>query len=219
MLPDDVLIEIFNSHEYDYEDRFGEKAWRTLVHVCRRWRCIVFGSPGHLKLQLVCTTRTPARDMLDVWPAFPLVILSEDDYPRGSVDNIVAALECTDRVHQIDFKIFRSLDLDIFLAAMQQPFPELIYLSLKSTDDSETMAVVPDSFSGGSAPLLEVLYLSGIPFPGLPKLLLSATHLVSLRLRYSPFRIHFTRWDGRGPLHLDQPRITSTYIRIPSILS
>ena len=180
MLPDDVLIEIFNFHDYNFEDRFGEKAWRALVHVCRRWRCIVFGSPHHLKVQLVCTTRTPARDMLDVWPAFPLVVLFEDDHPGGSMDNIVAALKCTDRVHQIELRIIRKSDLDIFLAAMQQPFPELTSLRLWSIDG--TVAVVPDSFLCGSVPLLEGLYLSGITFPGLPKLLLSATHLVSLFL-------------------------------------
>jgi hypothetical protein len=50
------------------------------------------------------------------------------------------------------------------------------------------------------------LELHGIPFPGLPKLLLSATHLTDLRLFYSSFGIHFTRGDGHCPLHVDQPR-------------
>ena len=44
------------------------------------------------------------------------------------------------------------------------------------------MSALPDSFLGGSAPRLEYLWLEGIPFPGLPKLLLSATNLGSLRL-------------------------------------
>ena len=180
MLPDDVLIEIFNSNGHDDEDESEskrEKAWRTLVHVCQRWRCIVFGSPRHLNLQLVCRNRTPARDMLDVWPAFPTIILSDDDCPRGpgSRDNIIAALKCTDRVCQIDLHI---VDSDIF-CAMQQPFPELTSLELWSTDGT---VVVPDSFLSGSAPNLEHLTVSGIPFPGLPKLLLSATHLVFLYL-------------------------------------
>jgi hypothetical protein len=46
--------------------------------------------------------------------------------------------------------------------------------------NGETVPVIPDSFLGGSAPRLRILSLSGIPFPGLPKLLLSANHLVSL---------------------------------------
>ena len=44
------------------------------------------------------------------------------------------------------------------------------------------MPVLPDSFLGQSAPRLRYLTLTSIPFPGLPKLLLSATHLVNLWL-------------------------------------
>ena len=186
-LPDDVLLEIFKAHGYYNVDSFGvkrEKAWQTLVHVCRRWRGIVFGSPRHLNLQLVCTERTPARDMLDVWPAFPLIVYY-NDYETGSVDNVIAALECSDRVYQIFLKIDGSRESDILLGATQQPFPELTYLELRS-NYVETMAVVPDSFMGGSAPRLKHLSLNGIPFPGLPKLLLSATHLASLSLNRIP---------------------------------
>ena len=47
---------------------------------------------------------------------------------------------------------------------------------------------IPDSFLGGSGPGLKYFDLDGIPFPGLPKLLLSAsaTHLVDLTLRNIP---------------------------------
>ena len=150
ILPDDVLLQVFNSHGYHYDDLYRgerEKVWQTLVHVCRRWRCIVFGSPRHLNLQLVCRARTPVRDMLDVWPALPLVIVlygNNPRYPIGSVDNIIAALECTDRVCEIHLRIVPSSDSDIF-GAMQQPFPELTNLELSS---DETMAVVPDSLLG-----------------------------------------------------------------------
>ena len=183
-LPDDVLIQIFNYHGYDDNDLYREereKVWQTLVHVCRRWRSIVFGSPRHLNLQLVCTPRTPARDMLGIWPALPLNIVSYGDYP--TLDNFIAALECTDRVREIFLRIVPSSDSDIF-GAMQQPFPELTQMQLWSTD--ETVSIVPDSFLGGSAPRLEFLYLVGIPFPGLPKLLLSATHLTHFYLGNIP---------------------------------
>ena len=185
-LPDDVLLEIFHFHVYDDYDPRGrnrERAWQKLVHVCRRWRCIVFGSPRHLNLQLFCTSRTPVRDMLDIWPALPLIIESSG-HPRGSMVNIIAALKCTDRVCHIYLTDIRSLNLEIFLAAMQQPFPELTCLQLYS--DDLTLAVVPNSFLGGSAPRLKSLILHGIPFPGLPKLLLSATHLVALYLLRIP---------------------------------
>jgi hypothetical protein len=70
------------------------------------------------------------------------------------------------------------------LAAMQVPFPELTELRLLSRD--EMPRIIPDSFLGGSAPCLRVLEFSRIPFPGLPKLLLPATHLTHLGLSDIP---------------------------------
>jgi len=52
--------------------------------------------------------------------------------------------------------------------------------------EDETRPVVPESFVGGSAPRLQRLHLEWVPFPGLPKLLSSATHLVTLVLREIP---------------------------------
>ena len=184
-LPDDVLLGIFDFYLYDAQVTIGrERAWQLLVHVCRRWRCTVFGFPRQLNLQLVCAGRTRARDTLDVWPALPLVIQCEVDYPIRNVDNIIAVLERRDRVCQISLIVVRSSDLEIFLAAMQQPFPELTRLELKLFKQSA--AAFPDSLLGGSATRLEYLMLKNIPFPGLPKLLLSATHLVNLTLRQIP---------------------------------
>ena len=48
--------------------------------------------------------------------------------------------------------------------------------------DKELTPVVPDTFLGGSAPRLRNLNLSGIPFPTLPKFLLSCHDLVDVRL-------------------------------------
>ena len=166
------------------------KAWQTLVHVCRRWRSIVFGSPRHLNLQLVCTSRTPASDTLVVWPALPLITRSRG-YPLESVDNIVAVLERSNHVHQIDLYGISNLHLETVLATMQVSFPELTILNLNlwlntSDDSDDTVRVLPDSFLGGSAPRLQTLCLVRIPFPGLPKLLLSSTHLRRLCLYYIP---------------------------------
>ena len=98
-LPDEVLLAVFNSYVYGCQNiQEKAEAWQSLVHVCRRWRRIVFGSPRHLDLQLVCTTRTPTRDTLDIWPALPLIIWRFSGYPKGSVDNIIAGLEHRDRV-------------------------------------------------------------------------------------------------------------------------
>jgi hypothetical protein len=77
-----------------------------------------------------------------------------------------------------------SSHLEKISAAMQEPFPELTYLLLLSYD--ETVPILPESFLGGSAPRLQLLRLDRIPFPGLPTLLSSATHLVDLNLENIP---------------------------------
>ena len=94
VLPDDVLLEIFDFFTKSVEGFIEE--WQILVHVCRRWRSLVFGSPRRLKLRLFCSDRKLARDMLDVWPPLPLVIQRIGE--AGSVDNIVGVLERSDRV-------------------------------------------------------------------------------------------------------------------------
>jgi hypothetical protein len=72
----------------------------------------------------------------------------------------------------------------VALPLVQVPFPELTDLRL--TSDHETVPVIPDSFLDGSAQRLRSFALGGIPFPGLPKLLLSATNLVELSLSDIP---------------------------------
>jgi hypothetical protein len=71
--------------------------------------------------------------------------------------------------------------MEIVLDATQQPFPVLTHLTLE-LQENDTAPVAPDSLWDGSTPSLEELWLNGIPFPGLPTLLLSATHLESLDL-------------------------------------
>ncbi|KAF8469871.1 hypothetical protein DFH94DRAFT_847739 [Russula ochroleuca] len=189
VLPDDVLLAIFDFSLDRYSFREIIEAWQSLVHVCRRWRSVVFGSPLRLNLELVCIATTPARDTLNVWPPLPLVIRSyvynqkdTDDFTTESVDNIIAVLDCSDRVSQINLHNVPNSYLEPLLAAVQKPFPNLTHLDLSSL----RRPFIPDSFLGGSALRLQFLVLDGIPFPGLPKLLLSATHLVDLYLRNIP---------------------------------
>ena len=185
ILPDDILLEIFDFYMNmypSYGDKPGIEAWQSLVHVCRRWRNLVLGSPRRLNLQLYCTPKTPARDSLDVWPAaLPLLIVGF--MASAPVDNIIAALGQNYRVCQVFLQGLADWHLEKFLASMQAPFPELTSLQLMSYDETLDINIrIPDSFLGGSAPRLQIFALSGIPFPGLPKLLLSATHLVCLKL-------------------------------------
>jgi hypothetical protein len=178
-LPDDVLLEIFDF----YVDKANYDRWHTLVHVCRRWRNVVFASPRRLRLQLFCTPNRCVNEMVDIWPELPIVISNYDRYGLPiaveNVGNVIDALELKDRVSSIDFHVSCS-DMERFAAVMQDPFPTLTLLILSS--DDRMAPVISDSFLGGSAPRLQSISLNGIPFPALPRLLLSATDLVRLQL-------------------------------------
>jgi hypothetical protein len=190
ILPDDVLLEIFDfcvitNTRVPYGGKASVEAWQSLVHVCQRWRSLVLESRHRLDLRLYCTPETPARDKLDVWPALPLIVAGH--MLSSDTDNIIAALEQTNRVCQVDLSVPADRGLERVLAAMQVPFPELTDLRLGlHTDSRREVPVIPDSFLGGSAPRLRSFTLHGIPFPGLPKLLSSATHLVTLTLSDIP---------------------------------
>jgi hypothetical protein len=75
--------------------------------------------------------------------------------------------------------------LENVVAAMRQPFPALKVLELKLSNENALVSI-PDSFLGGSAPLLQKLVLEGAVYPALQKLLLSTTNLSSLLLLDTP---------------------------------
>jgi hypothetical protein len=128
------------------------------------------------------------RETLDIWPPLPIALQYYGN-EMWDVDNILAALEHNDRICQINlFDIPRS-QMEKILAAMQQPFPELTSLHLRPRREKAT--IVPASFLVGSAPRLQTLMLNCFPFPGLPKLLLSVTHLVHLSLWQIPHSGYF----------------------------
>ena len=176
-LPDYVLLEMFNF----YVDE-GHRAdiWHTLVHVCRRWRYLVFASPRRLNLQILCTNRRPVREMLDIWPALPIFAIWDNSDPRSLVDNFLAALDDRERVCRIDLWQVGTFVWEICASAMQGPFPKLTELTLRL--GNQAAPPFPDSFLGGTGPPLRTLDLDGVHFPALNKLLLSAKDLVTLRL-------------------------------------
>src|SRR6266849_6867023 len=101
-LPNDVLLEIFvivnSSFDSSRSIEKNIEKWQSLVHVCRRWRSLVLGSPRSLNLQLCCTPKTPAKDILDIWPPLPLIVRGID---MTTTDNIIAALGQSNRVRQV----------------------------------------------------------------------------------------------------------------------
>lgn len=182
--PDDVLLDIFEF----YVDKgrplesFPE-SWHVLVHVCQRWRCLVFASPRRLDLRLLWTNRRPVKKMLDIWPTLPIFILTDFFPPRGKrdVSDVVPALKRHDRICKIMIWNTPKSLIEEFVA-IKGPFPVLIHLALWNEDDDLDVPILPDSFLGGSAPRLRSLILGRIPFPSLPKLLSSTTGLVILHL-------------------------------------
>ena len=178
VVPDVALLAIFDF--YVDEARI---AWHTLVHVCRKWRDIVFGSPRRLNLRLYCTPSTPVTKMLRVWPLLPVVVGDDGDdmWDIWGEHNIIAALKHKDRICELNLLYIPNSKWKKLFAELQQPFPELTRLELMFEDD-RAPPVIPASFLGGSAPRLQTLTLHCIRFPGLPNLLLSATHLVHLDL-------------------------------------
>jgi hypothetical protein len=179
ILPEEVLLEIFDSYVYLIP---RIEAWCTLVHVCRKWRNIVLESPLRLKLQIRCHPGIPMGEKLDIWPALPIAVeqYDEDWQPKWGAANVAAALEQNNRIFHIGLCGVPTSEMEEILEAMHRPFPVLTGLWLGS--DDETAPVDPEFFLDGSAPCLKCLQLISIPFPRLPKLLLSAAHLTYLQL-------------------------------------
>ena len=186
-LPGDVLLEIFSFYVDGARDSDG---WYPLVHVCRSWRHVVFASPRCLNLRLYCTERRPARKMVDIWPALPIVIWnnvdSESTLLVEGAENIVAALEHNDRVCEIFLEGIPNWLLKRLAEVMEGPFPSLTSLVLLSDDERGPGPVLPESFLGGSAPRLRSLWLKNIPTRVLRKLPLIASNLVELGLLHIP---------------------------------
>jgi hypothetical protein len=162
MLPDLALLEIFDF----YKHKASIGAWHTLVHVCQRWRNIIFGAPRRLNLRLSCGPTTRVREMLDTWPPLP-ISMGFDTFHAWSTDNLSAALELNDRICQLGLTSIPRSQSRKLLAAMQQPFPELRNLHLEFPN--VMVPVDPDLFLGGSAPRLKSLSLKQTSSSGITK--------------------------------------------------
>ena len=128
MLPDDVLLEIFYFYEkISVGDSYSplRNTWHTLVHVCFRWRYLVFASPHYLNLQLEYGGHAPISEALGAWPVLPVILVSS---PGGFLssdkqwDNLVAALESEhyNRICQIEIFDMTDSRCERFAEAMQK---------------------------------------------------------------------------------------------------
>ncbi|KAH9077555.1 hypothetical protein EDB83DRAFT_2548618, partial [Lactarius deliciosus] len=140
-LPDNVLLNIFR-----YYLDVSPRHWPRLVHICRRWRRIVFASQQTLHLRIFCTYGTPVLKTLLCWPTLPIIVryggtLELAPPAHEDEDNIMAALEQSDRVSSINLTATKSL-LEK-LSVTERPFSELEDLILLSRDG------VPLTFPSG----------------------------------------------------------------------
>jgi hypothetical protein len=190
MLPDNVLIEIFDVYRKDiiiYAHWIYTWKFQALIQVCRRWRSVIFGSPLRLDLRVVCTDTTPTRTSLDIWPPFPISISCRYRVDEKSVENVIAAIKLGhDRISHISIEYINGSALDKLAAAMEQPLPTLKCCCLGLSEDSQSEPVLPETFLGGSAPQLEYFDLNGIRFPTFPQFILSSTHIQSLSIYDMP---------------------------------
>ena len=214
ILPDDVLLLIFHFDRVTYfedVDRMIDDSsnqgpripvsdrdirlwrlpwgWRRLAHVCQRWRSVVFASPNFLDLKLVCGPWTRVG-LTGIWPSLPIIVRNMYDLRMPKDYDFDAAIVHRNRVCDINLFHLSSSQLLRLASAMQDHFPALIHLKLDfDIYDGTPAPALPDGFS---APRLQTLILRYIPFPTLPKLLLSATDLVKLILVGIPQTGYFT---------------------------
>lgn len=199
MLPDEILLEIFDFHRLATLDNSSDLwQWHRLAHVCHRWRNLIFESPRRLDLRLAYTYKNPPRKSLDLWPDLPVSVW----YPKSSQgphhlrlspddeENVLAVLKHANRICDINLSMTRQL-ASKSAASLKASFPILHRLQLRSQEAIRPLPI-PDGFLGGSTPLLRDIHLIRPVFPTLPVLLLSAQALVSLQLDDIPNSGYFS---------------------------
>ncbi|KAH9160992.1 hypothetical protein EDB89DRAFT_2248547 [Lactarius sanguifluus] len=192
MIPEDyVLLEIFDTYRLNAleHSRLGGRQWEwhRLSHVCQRWRSIIFASPQLLGLKIFCTYGKPVIEILNSWPAFPIVVQyggfpASSSLTAGDQDGIIATLSHPTRVREIQLTATTPL-LENLVTLTQEPLSMLERLHL-STEVGPGL-VLPREFGGGFSTLL-ILRLVGVALPALPQLLSSVRDLVSLQLEELP---------------------------------
>ena len=201
-LSDKVLLKIF-SYFLDASPRH----WIGLVHICHKWRRIVFEARQPLSLRLFCTHSTLVLKTLDCWPALPIIVeyggsLARRPPDPKDEDNIIAALKRSKRVHSITLTITDSLLKK--LSTLEEPFSELEELVLLS--GYSWQLILPNTFRWG--PRLRRLHSTSIAYPAFLQLLSSSNNLVDLRLH-----------DLRNISHFSPEELTKTLSRMAQLRS
>ena len=186
-LPDELLIEIFDFYRQESERWTAqwstEPEWFVLVHVCKRWRAVMFESASRLDLRLVLTAQR-GGDFEPILAHVPPLPIDMDYYYKRSglnLHHVSDALEHPDRFRQITFR-GPDRDLNELLYAIEYPLPALESLDLVAEGDIDLD--MPAMFLEGPNLQLRSLQLNGISLPSISRLLSSAPALNDLTLSF-----------------------------------
>ena len=191
VLPDDILLLVFSlCNPRGHVDKPVTWQWCRLVHVCQRWRRIVFASPRYLGLVIIIGYRArtgSVRRALNCWPAFPIAIRRGTrgafPMPDEDEDDILAGLKHPDRIYEISFSISWGMLKKSQSASLAWSFPQLERLEFRGAHGFHIDP--PRGFLGGSTPTshkLRHMELLKTTFPSLPQLLMANRNLVYLSL-------------------------------------
>ncbi len=170
MLQGDVTLLVFDFCRPDASDPWDKTSynwWHQLVHVCQRWRQLIFASPHTLKLQLLCSCNTPVRKKLDSWPQIPIAINDKIGYELTPTqeDNLLAAFEHSNHIYSVTLRLQRS-QMEKVVMIMQKSFPMLTHLHLSSSSLYwQNPPILPLGFLCGYAPHVQEITLSGLFWP------------------------------------------------------
>ena len=155
------------------------------MHVCQRWRQLIFTSPCRLNLQLLCTRKTPARKKLDCWPQIPIAIIVQGlgDLTPAQKKNLLTAFEHSDRVCSVTLSL-TIRQLEKMTQMMRRPFPALTHLRVSFTPPFVGLFIyLPSGFLGGPISGLRELDVNHISPLTLPSIRSSTSDLVEFHLR------------------------------------
>ncbi|KAH9980638.1 hypothetical protein BJV77DRAFT_404499 [Russula vinacea] len=182
LLDNDSLLQIFSHYRLENEDNWNlRQTWRNLVHVCRRWRNLIYDSSSHLDVCLLLMNDSPSIDTLGHLPPLPLVIDFSDrteTISQKDEDNIHLGLQQHGLVRRVVLEA-QSSSLRMWLELMKKHFPRLRDLSLFSTTIEEMNLTLPETLQ---VPDLRRLSLHGVGLPKGLSLLSSVTALSTLSL-------------------------------------
>jgi F-box-like len=189
-LPDELLLEIFDSHRQDidpYDLQWRKKhVWIGLTHVCRKWRAVVFASYSRLDLGITVGPEKPGHIKTILSGPLPIFIDYKGmyrDISGSALWRMRAALKHHhDRVREIAFE-GTNANFDKILKMTQCAFPVLESLLLHFEYNYKTK--LPDTFlRGPDLPDLHLrrLELKRVSLDSISEFLLSATTVADLSL-------------------------------------